>query len=90
MTPHAHTWSLLNSALRRYRCTDCGVIGHACRGRRGIVPFACQHELARNAGDRTHCGKPAVYVTALRAQTRCADHAPPEHTIHRAIEHAHS
>lgn len=74
MTSHAHTWALLNSALRRYRCTECGVIGVAKFGRRGIAPYTCQQEIARRDGNRTHCGQPAVYVTALRTQSRCAEH----------------
>jgi len=74
---HSHTWTLSNPALRRYRC-ECGAYGHALPGRRGIVPFLCQHENARTEGDRSHCGKPAVFVTAIRTQSRCGEHAPAE------------
>lgn len=72
---HSHTWTLINAALRRYRC-DCGVIGHQrARGVRGpirIVPYLCQHEL----DERKHCGKPATYVSIPRTQNRCDEHQP--------------
>ncbi len=73
--PHAHTWTLINSVLRRYRCTgpSCKVVGYAPAGRRRqIVPYACQHEL----DGRKHCGKPATHVTHLRTAHRCAEHDP--------------
>ncbi len=69
---HAHTWTLLNAALRRYRCA-CGAIGHALPGRRGIAPYLCQHAIGP---ERTHCAKPASHVTGIRTQSRCAEHAP--------------
>jgi hypothetical protein len=77
---HAHTWIIINSALRRYRCTDpqCGVVGHAPPNRRRvIVPYACKFEVGnRNApSGRMHCGKPAVFAGHLATQHRCADHA---------------
>ena len=72
---HSHTWTLSNPALRRYRC-ECGAQGHALPGRRGIVPYACQAEIDEN---RSHCGKPAVFVTAIRTQSRCSEHAPHNH-----------
>lgn len=74
---HAHTWQLINAALRRYRCTGCPVIGHALPMRKGIVPYACQHELGDryDQDGRKHCGAPAVVVGASRTANRCAAHA---------------
>lgn len=83
VTPHSHTWMLVNAALRRYRCTECPVIGrerepapfYRQRGQATrpveIVPFVCQHGTP-------HCGADAVHVDAAnRNKNRCAEHATP-------------
>jgi hypothetical protein len=79
--PHAHTWTLINAALRRYRCADpiCNVIGYKRINGRGPIPYVCQHEFARPTLNRKHCGAPAVFVDIARTANRCADHvsAPP-------------
>jgi len=73
---HAHTWLLINSALRRYRCTDpaCNVVGYAPASRRLILPYKCQQEL----DGRKHCAKDATHAGHLKTQHRCAEHAPSE------------
>ena len=83
---HAHTWLLINSVLRRYRCTDptCNVVGYAPVGRRRtVLPYKCQHELE----GRKHCSKPAIVAGHLKTQHRCAEHAP-DITAQTHMEHA--
>ncbi len=77
MTDHAHMWTPINAALRRYRCTDvaCNAIGYAPVGRRSILPYKCQLEL----DGRKHCAKPATHAGHIKTQHRCADHAPQQH-----------
>lgn len=74
MTAHAHTWTLVNAALRRYRCA-CGVIGFARAGKRGVVPYLCQQAIG---AARVHCARPATYVTGIRTQSRCDEHTPTD------------
>lgn len=65
---HQHAWTLVNPALGRYRCY-CGVLAH--KTHKGIVPYACQYELA----ERKHCARDAVHVVAgQRASSRCGEH----------------
>lgn len=70
---HAHTWTMINAALRRYRCTDpaCNAIGYSPFGRKGVIPYRCQHEL----DGRKHCRAPAVHAGHIKTQHRCAQHA---------------
>jgi hypothetical protein len=71
MTIHAHTWTLINSPLRRYRCTGCNVIGYALVNRRSqILPYKCQQELE----GRKHCAAPATFVGHFKTQHRCQEH----------------
>jgi hypothetical protein len=68
---HSHTWQLINSALRRYRCSACNVIGYApANQRRVILPYVCKLEV----DGRRHCGKPAVHAGHLATQHRCGEH----------------
>lgn len=81
MKRHEHNWQLINSPLRRYRCTDttCNVVGYRPAARSVIIPYVCQLEQGdRSAGNRKHCGKPATHVAHSRTAHRCAEHAPAQ------------
>jgi len=67
----SHTWSLVDRALRRYRCSLCQCIGYAPFGRPGVKAYKCQHYLDTGK----HCAKDAVQVNAMdKNASRCSEH----------------
>lgn len=73
-----HTF-LRDGALARYTCSvpGCNVKGFRRIGigwQRGAVvePYTCAKELP----GRVRCGADAVYVSAVKSQARCKEHAP--------------